>query len=61
VSDSHLLPQLRFERQAGAGSDKPAVTHKPLVQVVGADAFHEQVRLLADLLCKNVWSVIREI
>ena len=50
MAESYLLPQLWFQSQTGACCHKPAVTHKPLVQVVRADAFYEQMRLAADLL-----------
>ena len=50
MAESYLLPQLRFQSQAGACCHEPAVTHKALVQVVRADALYEQVRLAADLL-----------
>ena len=53
MAESYLLPQLWFQSQAGARSHEPAVTHKPLVQVVRADALYEEVRLAADLLV--VW------
>lgn len=47
---TNLLPEVWLQSQTGAGCNKPAVSHNPLVQVMGADAFHKQIGLLAYLL-----------
>lgn len=47
---THLLPEVWLQSQAGAGGDKPAVSHNSLVQVVSTDALHKQTGFIAYLL-----------
>lgn len=47
---THLLPEVRLQGKTRASGNKPAVPHDTLVQVVRADALHEQMGVITDLL-----------
>lgn len=50
---TYFLPQRLSGSQAGAGRHKPAVSQLPLVQIMGTDPIHEQVRIITQLLMEK--------
>lgn len=50
---TYFLPQRLSGSQAGAGRHKPAVSQLPLVQIMGTDPIHKQVRIIAQLLIEK--------